>query len=178
LDIESRGKTLLFAMNGGMFTKDFTPLGLYIKNEEILSPIKKAISRYGNFYMPPNGIFYVDKEGNADVAITQNFKNNSTVNYATQSGPMLVHNDTLNSNFGPQSTSLHVRNGVGILPNGNALFAMSKVRVNLYATADFFKAREYKNLLYLDGFVSRTFLPSKIFEQTDGQFGVMIVEVE
>jgi uncharacterized protein YigE (DUF2233 family) len=31
-----------------------------------------------------------------------------------------------------------------------------------------------KNALYLDGFVSRMYLPSKNIEQMDGKFGVMI----
>ncbi len=76
------------------------------------------------------------------------------------------------------SSNLLIRNGVGILPNGNVLFAMSKEKVNFYDLATLFKQKGCKNALYLDGFVSRTYLPSSDWEQLDGNFGVMIGETE
>ena len=52
-------------------------------------------------------------------------------------------------------------NGVGILPDGKVVFAMSKTEVNFYNFADYFKKLGCKNALYLDGFVSRTYLPEQ-----------------
>jgi uncharacterized protein YigE (DUF2233 family) len=69
---------------------------------------------------------------------------------------------------------LNIRNGVGILPNNKVIFAMSKTEINFYNFAKYFKSLGCKNALYLDGFVSRTYLPEKQWKQTDGSFGVII----
>jgi uncharacterized protein YigE (DUF2233 family) len=79
--------------------------------------------------------------------------------------------------FTQGSKNVHIRNGVGILPNGNVLFAMSKNTINLYDFATYFKERGCSYALYLDGFVSRTYLPSAEWEQLDGNFGVIIGEI-
>lgn len=39
---------------------------------------------------------------------------------------------------------------------------------------NFSKKKGCKNALYLDGFVSRTYLPEKNWSQLDGNFGVII----
>jgi uncharacterized protein YigE (DUF2233 family) len=51
---------------------------------------------------------------------------------------------------------------------------MSKKEINFYEFANYFKKKWCKNALYLDGFVSRTYLPEKNWIQTDGNFGVII----
>jgi uncharacterized protein YigE (DUF2233 family) len=99
---------------------------------------------------------------------------NDNIKFATQSGPMLVVNGEIHTAFKKGSSNLNIRNGVGILPNNHILFAMSKKEINFYDFAQFFKNAGCKNALYLDGFVSRTYLPEKNWVQTDGQFGVMI----
>ena len=87
---------------------------------------------------------------------------------------MLLINGEIHPKFNPNSTSLHIRNGVGKLPNGNLLFAITKEEVNLYDFALFFKNRKCSNALYLDGFVSRVYFPEENRVQTDGNFGVII----
>lgn len=69
---------------------------------------------------------------------------------------------------------MNIRNGVGILPDNRVIFAMSKQEINLYDFATYFKDLGCKNALYLDGFVSRTFLPEQNWVQLDGNFGVII----
>ena len=101
---------------------------------------------------------------------------NPDIMYATQSGPMLVINNNIHPVFVKGSKNLHVRNGVGVLPDGKLLFAMSKDVITLYDFAEFFKSHGCKNALYLDGFVSRTYLPKEKWEQLDGNFGVIIGE--
>ena len=76
--------------------------------------------------------------------------------------------------FKKGSSNVQIRNGVGILPDGNLIFAMSKEPVNFYDFAQYFESLGCKNALYLDGFVSRTYLPSKNWIQDDGDFGVII----
>ncbi len=76
--------------------------------------------------------------------------------------------------FKQGSSNLNIRNGVGLLPGNKLLFAMSKTPINFYDFATFFKDQGCSKALYLDSFVSRTYLPEKKWEQTDGNFGVMI----
>ncbi|MGC4102943.1 phosphodiester glycosidase family protein [Ferruginibacter sp.] len=169
----SKGEKLLFAMNGGMYTEDRQPLGLYIENGKTLHAINKRTGS-GNFYLQPNGILYINKDQTVRICTTAQFGNGSNVLYATQSGPMLLVNGQINTVFTSGSVNTNIRNGVGLLPGNRLLFAMSKAPVNFYDFANFFKQAGCSNALYLDGFVSRTYLPEKNWLQTSGDFGVMI----
>ncbi|MBV6878261.1 phosphodiester glycosidase family protein [Epilithonimonas ginsengisoli] len=171
--VESKNENLKFAMNGGMFEINNIPKGLYIENFKILNKIDTSNGN-GNFYLQPNGVFYLTKNNEAKIVETQKFRYNSNIEYATQSGPMLLINGNINPIFQEQSTNVNIRNGVGILENGNIVFVMSKTKVNFYNFALLFKELGCKNALYLDGFVSRTYLPEKKWMQEDGDFGVMI----
>jgi uncharacterized protein YigE (DUF2233 family) len=94
-DLEGKGKSLRFAMNGGMYRNDFRPVGLYIENGRELTPadtttLTGAPSQIPNFYKKPNGVFY---RGNDEAGIleTERFlAERPNANFATQSGPMLV----------------------------------------------------------------------------------------
>ena len=171
--LNTKNKELAFAMNGGMYKENNVPLGLYIENSKVLSPLNKANAN-GNFYLKPNGIFYITADNKPVICTTANFKNNGKIKYATQSGPMLVIDGQIHPAFKKGSTNVNARNGVGIMPDGKVVFAMSKQPINFYDFAEYFKNLGCKNALYLDGFVSRTYLPEKNWVQTDGNFGVMI----
>lgn len=171
-------ETLVFAMNAGMFKKDYSPLGLYIENGRTITKLNKVKKAYGNFYLQPNGVFYLTNDNESTICKTTNFKNNNNIKYATQSGPMLVIDGKLHPKFNKKSTSTHYRNGVGILPNGNLIFVMSNEKVNFYTFAMFFKEKGCENALYLDGFVSKTYLPEKGANDLGGDFGVIVGEVE
>lgn len=172
--LKTKNETLLLAMNGGMYLKDRSPQGLYIENGKQLKKINGVKEAYGNFYLQPNGIFSIDNSGNGYVQKTRDFNSNENIKYATQSGPMLVIDGKIHSKFTKGSKNTHIRNGVGILENGEILFAMSKEKVNLYDFAEYFLSKGCGNALYLDGFVSRTYCPSENWEQLDGNFGVLI----
>lgn len=133
---------------------------------------------YGNFYLQPNGIFYLTDEQKAVVVQSSSFTLDSSIEYATQSGPMLLVNGAIHSAFNEGSPNKHIRNGVGILPNGHVLFAISSSPVNLFDFATFFMNSGCENALYLDGFVSRAFIPKKDWKELDGNFGVIIAEVK
>ena len=160
-------------MNAGMYKQDNSPQGLFIKKQITLSLIDTS-SGSGNFYLKPNGIFYITNNDIPIVCATANFKNNGQVKYATQSGPLLIINGQIHPAFKEGSTNVNIRNGVGILPDNKVVFAMSKTAVNFYDFANYFKSLGCKNALYLDGFVSRAYLPEKDWIQTDGNFGVII----
>lgn len=171
--IESKNQELQFAMNGGMYMKDNSPQGLYIENNVTLIPLD-TLSGTGNFYLKPNGIFYLTKDNRAVVCESDKFRDNGQINFATQSGPMLLIDGEIHPAFKKGSKNLNIRNGVGILPDNKVVFAVSKQEVNFYDFAEYFKNMNCKNALYLDGFVSRTYLPEENWKQLDGNFGVII----
>lgn len=171
--VESKNFTLAFAMNGGMFKRDFSPQGLFIQNKKILSAMD-TVDGNGNFYLKPNGVFYVTTDNVPFVCKTTHFKDNGKIKYATQSGPMLIIDGKIHSAFKEGSTNLNIRNGVGILPDNKVVFAMSNTEINFYDFAKYFQSMGCKNALYLDGFVSRIYLPEKKWTQIDGNFGVII----
>lgn len=171
--VESKHLQLLFAMNGGMFIQDQSPLGLFIQQQKEITPLNTS-SGNGNFYLKPNGVFYITTDNTPKICKTTDFINNGQIKYATQSGPMLVMDGEIHPEFKDGSANLNIRNGVGVLPDGKIIFAMSKTEVNFYDFANYFKSLGCKNALYLDGFVSRTYLPEKQWTQTDGSFGVII----
>lgn len=171
--LSQRNQQLEFAMNGGMYKTDNSPQGLYIEDYNILSPLD-TLSGKGNFYLKPNGIFYITKDNIPVVCNTTDLTETGNIKYATQSGPMLVINGHIHPAFKKGSENLNIRNGVGVLPDNHVMFVMSKQAINLYDFADYFKQMGCKNALYLDGFVSRTYLPEKDWIQTDGNFGIII----
>jgi uncharacterized protein YigE (DUF2233 family) len=171
--VEADGKQLKFSMNGGMFLIDQNPQGLYIENGVLINPLNSNKSS-GNFYWQPNGVFYINQENEAEVCKSIDFTSSKDVKYATQSGPMLVIDGNIHPEFKEGSTFVHIRNGVGVLPDGKVIMAISKKEVTLYDFAKFFKEKGCQNALYLDGFVSRMYCPEKGTSQLDGDFGVMI----
>ncbi len=176
--VESKGQHLRFAMNGGMYMEDLRPLGLYIENGRTLRKLITKTKGYGNFYLQPNGVFGIDGNGVAFIVTTAAYGDRSGVRYATQSGPMLVVDGAINAAFTQGSANVQIRNGVGIMPNGKALFAITRTSMNLYDFALFFHQHGCANALFLDGAISRTYMPGEGVEQMNGALGVLIVVVE
>ena len=174
---EGRGRRLRFAMNGGMYRKDHSPVGLFIQHGRMLSPLDTSSGK-GNFYLKPNGIFIVRKDGTAAVVTTDRYIHTDDMEFATQSGPMLLIDGAIHPVFEKDSHHFNIRNGVGIRPDGTVVFAISRTEVTLYDFATYFKNLGCRNALYLDGFVSRCYLPEKNRVELDGDFGVMIGVVE
>ncbi|HEX8561919.1 MAG TPA: phosphodiester glycosidase family protein [Flavobacterium sp.] len=170
--LKTQNKMLFFAVNGGMFNREFAPQGLYIENSSVVTPIDLGNGN-GNFYMKPNGVFYITTGDTAKISTSEDFVAGG-VEYATQSGPMLVIDGSIHPAFKKGSKNLNIRNGVGVLPDNRILFAMSKEKINFHDFAMFFKNKGCKNALYLDGFVSGTYLPSGKWIQTEGKLGVII----
>ena len=171
--LTTRHRKLLFAMNGGMFKPDYSPVGLFIRDRQTLTPLDTAAGT-GNFYLKPNAVLYITTTNEAVICQTADFRNDGAVKFATQSGPMLLIHGDIHPAFKSGSTNLNIRNGAVILPDGRLLLAMSEAPVSFYDFAAFFKGRGCREALYLDGFISRTYLPEKHWEQTDGHLGVII----
>jgi uncharacterized protein YigE (DUF2233 family) len=172
--IKSKNQKLVFAMNGGMSMEGGRPLGLFIQNYKMISPINKKSFKGANFYSKPNGVFYIDSNNVAAICKTEDFVNTGNIKYATQSGPMLLFNSEINPVCKPNSTSTAIRNGVGILPDNVVIFVLTSIDVSSYEFMNYFKKLGCKDALFFDGGVSRAYLPEKNWKQYGGEFGVMV----
>lgn len=156
----SRATNVAFAMNAGMFGSAGQPIGLSIVGGNQVRAINRREGG-GNFHLLPNGVFLVRKDGRAEVVTAAAFKPSPTITYATQSGPMLVIGGKLHPKFDPDGPSHYVRNGVGIAPNGKAMFVISADAVSFGKFARFFRDKlKARNALYFDGSVSSLWDPA------------------
>lgn len=154
------GQRLGFAVNAGMFHDDRGPVGLYIENGQEMMRVITSDGP-GNFGLLPNGVFCI-QPGRAQVIESRAYAANPPdCRYATQSGPMLVIDGALHPRFLPDSTSLNIRNGVGVDATGTrAIFAISDRAVNFDHFGRLFRDHlGTPNALYLDGRVSRLYAP-------------------
>lgn len=174
-------QTLVFATNAGMYTPERAPQGLYIENGEMLVPVDTA-NGSGNFYLKPNGIFLLTTDNKANVVETSAYSeiNVETVKYATQSGPLLLNNGNMHPAFQKGSSNKYIRSGVGVKNDlTTVVFAISINPVNFYDFALLFQEQfKCDNALYLDGQVSRMYLPALNRYDSDGDFGAMIAVLE
>ena len=164
--LSKEGKVLLFAMNAGMYLHSKEPQGLFIKDGEVLKEIDltKEVPQPSNFHnLMPNGVFALDELNEPYIVVSEDFNEltrRSRIDLATQSGPMLVINGEFNSHFTKGSDNLNIRNGIGINKNGKVVFVISDEPVNFYEFAELFRDYlECDNALYLDGVISRMYLP-------------------
>lgn len=165
-------KELLMAMNGGMYQPDRSPQGLSIEGGRVIHSLDTA-GGSGNFYLKPNGVFFVRNDGTCGISRTEHLPA-SGLRFATQSGPMLLSGGKMHPVFTKGSKNLQIRNGVGILPDNRVMFAISREKVNFYEFAGLFKEAGCTEALYLDGYVSRAYIPGKGVYHQDGDFGVII----
>lgn len=152
-DLEKRGETLIFAMNGGMYHPDLRPVGLYVENGQEISKISTRRGP-GNFHLQPNGVFYVARDGAGVMETRQYQRMRPAAIHATQSGPMLVVNGAIHPKFSVDSDSRKLRNGVGAC-GGRMVFAISEGGVTFHEFARLFRDRfKCANALFLDGSIS------------------------
>lgn len=159
-DLGARAENVAFAMNAGMFDEDGRAIGLLIEDGKELHPINLRKGG-GNFHLLPNGVFLVRRNGMAEVVPSRAFKPAEDVAFATQSGPMLVIAGKLHPDFDEDGTSRHVRNGIGIGPEGTPMFVISNDQVSFGKLARFFRDElKARNALYFDGSVSSLWDPA------------------
>lgn len=176
---------LLFAVNGGIFREDKTPLGYYAVDKREIHSLNRA-DGFGNFYLKPNGVFYIiDKI--PFIAETEKFHqfletDRIVPDLAIQSGPLLINNGEINSAFTDGSSNRYIRNAVGITGNGSEkliVFAISDRPVSFFDFAVFF--RDFLNCsqaLYLDGHISAMYLPSLNRKQRGRSFSTILYALE
>lgn len=159
---EARHEQLLFAANAGIYDQHFAPLGLYVENGKTLVPLNLAHGNpaSGNFSLLPNGVFAIYPDGHAAVLASTAFKSeDKPVQWATQSGPMLLIDGQLNEQFVDDSTSLKWRSGVCARTPTEVIFAVSEAPVNFHTFARLFRDQfGCRNALYLDGSISQLYV--------------------
>lgn len=173
-------------MNAGMYLPNGKSQGLLIESSKIISQIDSTTKyMYGNFYLYPNGVFYIDSNSNSKIEATGKFIKEynekemcSQIKFATQSGPLLILNDSINKKFNQNSTSLYIRNGVGITKNNETVFVISEYPINFFYFAILFKdILSCKSALYLDGAISKCLYNTNKYVnvENDGLLGPSII---
>ena len=156
LSAVSEERKVVAVMNGGIFERGEVPTGLLIQNGKELSPLNLRKGK-GNFYLKPNGVFYLTDEG-AFICDSEAFSGARNVKFATQSGPLLLNKGVIHAAFNKDSTSRLLRNGVGVRSDGRVVLAISKKssekQPNLYEFSELFKRLGCVSALYLDGVIS------------------------
>jgi uncharacterized protein YigE (DUF2233 family) len=179
--LEHKGIKVLMLTNGGMYTRENDPEGLLIANGKELEPIDLGTSeRTLNFYMMPNGVFYIN-DGKPKIETSKEFSkkysgNQIAPNQATQSGPMLVIKNKHHPAFNHGSPSKKLRSGVGIMQDGRVIFIISKnSTTNFHDFGTIFKdVFGCENALFLDGVISKMYTYNYNKTSTGGNFGPII----
>ncbi|MBB6097587.1 uncharacterized protein YigE (DUF2233 family) [Deinobacterium chartae] len=161
--LEARGQRLLLAMNGGMFHRDFRPVGLHVENGHEQAPLNLQTG-WGNFFLKPNGVFYATA---TRFGITESgeFRRKrpplQALRFATQSGPLLLRSGQLHPALRANSDSRLIRNGV-CASGSTATLVLAETRVNLFEFATFFRHHlRCADALYLDGSLSALYAPGR-----------------
>lgn len=149
------GKPVLLAMNAGMYHEGLGPVGLFVENGRQETPLNTGNAE-GNFFLKPNGVFFIGKDERAGVLETNAYAAaRLDVAFATQSGPMLVIDGQLHPRFEADGLSRYIRNGVGVRADGIVVLAISRGPVSLGSFGRLFKnTLACPNALFLDGDIS------------------------
>jgi uncharacterized protein YigE (DUF2233 family) len=161
--LKAQGKTLVMATNSGIYGHDGAPIGLHVERGVVLQKLNKSHASTGNFFMNPNGVFFVNGV-KAQILTTEEYAllKNPAPAEAAQSGPLLVRKGQLNPKFHGGSGNKNIRSGVGINGEGHVVFAISDDPVEFYDFAVYFRDTLHcQDALYLDGTISALLTPSQ-----------------
>ncbi len=172
--LAARHRSLVVAMNAGLYELALSPVGLFIAAGET-RPAAATGSGTGNFYLKPNGVFFAGA-GRAGILETAAYlASDLHPVIATQSGPMLVIAGKLHPAFLPDGTSLKRRNGVGVRDGHTVVFALSMQPVSFFRFAMLFRDRlGCPDALYLDGTVSAMDVPALRLDSQVWPLGPML----
>lgn len=159
--LAAEGKTIAFATNAGIYQRGPKPCGLTVCQGREEVPLNLAAGD-GNFFLKPNGVFFITEDGKAGVLESSAFaRAGLRPRLATQSGPMLLRNGVIHPAFNPKSANLRQRSGVGVRStDGQVIFVVTDRRdpdrriVNFHTFASFFKEQGCADALFLDGDIS------------------------
>ncbi len=181
--LETQSILPLMITNAGMYTADEDPEGLFVSenNKSFFELDTGGARTNANFYLKPNGVFYLDKLNTPHIDTTESVQRLSPAaikqwKLATQSGPMLVINGKIHRAFIQESKNLKIRSGVGVMPSKTkVVFAITLNESNFFDFATFFKdVFQCQNALFLDGAISKMYLSDLHPKELEGNFGPMI----
>ena len=153
------GRKLAFAMNGGMYDENRLPVGLYVENGRLMKRANTT-NGTGNFHLKPNGVFYASGETAGVLETGRYLATRPRAEFATQSGPMLVHEGEITTSavMSPNSTWRKIRNGVCAPAPDAVVFVISETPVTFFEFAAYFREQLHcHEALYLDGSISRLY---------------------
>ncbi|OOF44343.1 phosphodiester glycosidase family protein [Rodentibacter trehalosifermentans] len=148
-------------MNGGIYSQNDVPAGLWIENGQELNPLNTKRG-HGNFHIQPNGVFaLVGKQ--PYILTTKAYQQKKwKPTFALQSGPMLVINGKINPQFRPTLESYHKRNAVCLNKQNELFFILTTSgKPNLYTFSQGLQKMGCYNALYLDGTISNWYIPNQ-----------------
>ncbi|MEM6820652.1 MAG: phosphodiester glycosidase family protein [Verrucomicrobiota bacterium] len=165
-------------MNGGIFDRNTHPSGLLIQDGTELSPVNRE-EGYGNFFLKPNGIFLIN-DGKARIISTTEYPlENTVVDQAVQSGPLLLRKQVIHPKFNKESSSRLHRNGIGIKEDGSVVMAMTDYNSykfpNLYEFAQLFLKLQCNDALFLDGDISQMESGAEMKKPSNGFSSIIAV---
>ena len=177
--INGAGDRFVMATNAGIFDRAREPLGLHVEEGKTLKRLNRSHASRGNFFMNPNGVFFVGADGAVGVMESAAFTR-AAVNarFASQSGPLLVREGEIHPAFRERSENARLRSGVGVDARGFAAFAISRAPVSFYDFAAFFRDElGCKNALYFDGDISTLISANEPSEQIVPYVGIWTASV-
>lgn len=184
--LAKEGKNILFATNAGIYERGPKPCGLTISNSKIEVPLNLSPGD-GNFYLQPNGVFYLDDSAGPAVVTSQEYAALTVrPRIASQSGPLLLRNGTFHPAFRANSPNKRQRSAVGVnAQTKEIIFVMSdredrdKGRVTFHQISRFFLHLGCKDALFLDGDISQMISsPAPDAKFTPNTFAAMFVEIQ
>ena len=144
-----------FAINASITDSTCSPVGYYVNDYTQINPVNLN-DGFGNFYLKPNGAFIIT-DNEAVVCESSKINQYNKVRLGIQSGPMLLVDKVINTQFNPASVNKNKRCGVGMYENSKGdrflIFAMSKVPVTFYEFATLFALKyNCSNALNLESY--------------------------
>lgn len=157
----AQGKRIAFATNAGIYERGPKPCGLTICNGQEFVPLNLRPGE-GNFYLKPNGVFYLDDQKGAGVMEAAEFgQSGLKPRLATQSGPLLLRKGVIHPAFNVNSPNKRQRSAVGVREkDGQVVFVMSdrensvQGRVTFHQLTRLFLHLGCHDALFLDGDIS------------------------
>ncbi len=184
--LQSEGKKIAFATNAGIYERGPKPCGLTICDGQIQVPLNLAEGE-GNFFLKPNGIFYLDDKAGPGVVAAEEYASlNLRPRLANQSGPLLLRKGRIHPVFKVDSLNLRQRSAVGVTSKTQeVIFVMSdredsqKGRVTFHQLARLFLHLGCQDALYLDGDISQMITsPAPNTKFSPNTFAAMFVVTE
>lgn len=177
---------IVFATNAGIYEQGPKPCGLTISDSKLLVPLNLADAD-GNFYLKPNGVFYLDDRTGPGIVESKEYQSLTIrPRLANQSGPLILRKGVLHPAFQEDSPNKRQRSAVGVVAaTKEIVFVMSdredrvKGRVTFYQLVKLFRHLGCDDALFLDGDISQMiFSPAPDATFSPNTFAAMFVLVK